>query len=400
MVVSDMSTTKPLIGIIGAGMGGLTAAALLRKAGMNVRVFEQASRFAKVGAGIQQTANAMKVLRAIGLEEPLRQAAHSPASGRSRDYATGEITNEVPGGAALEKKYGAPYLLMHRATLHEHLAGVVPADILSLGRKLVGIEHGPSRVKLAFADGSREEVDALIAADGTHSLVREAMLGKEEPRFTGRVAYRTTFPASRLPRDVVGPSRTKWWGPDRHIVIYYITRSQDEVYFVTSQPEDAGWMTPESWSSKGDVNVLRDAYKDFHPDVRAVLDACPEVYKWALLTRDPLPRWTEGRVALLGDACHPMAPYMAQGAAMAIEDAAILSRCLKDVEPEGLADALKRYELNRRDRATEVQQMSNENTWLRYKTNTDWLFGYDAWEVPLSQLGEAPPPVYPAEEAA
>jgi hypothetical protein len=130
------------------------------------------------------------------------------------------------------------------------------------------------------------------------------MLGPEQPRYTGRVAYRTTFPAALMGSERITPVRTKWWGPDRHMVVYYVTANQDEVYFVTSQPEDAGWVTPESWSAKGDLNVLREAYAGFHPEVQAVLRACPEVHKWALLARDPLPRWVESNVALLGDAVH------------------------------------------------------------------------------------------------
>ncbi len=148
------------------------------------------------------------------------------------------------------------------------------------------------------------------------------------------------FPAALLSGFDIGPSRTKWWGPDRHIVIYYTTATRSELYFVTSVPEPAEWLTRESWSAKGDVPELRQAYEGFHPDVRAVLEACPDCHKWAILEREPLPRWSDGRVALLGDACHPMTPYMAQGAATAIEDAAILARCLEEVEGEDMPGAL------------------------------------------------------------
>lgn len=378
-----MTQSKPLIGIIGAGIGGLAAAAALRARGFNVRIFEQAQKFARVGAGIQMTPNPMKVLRALGVEPELRRISFEPVSGLNRDHDSGAVTNELPLRDAIEVRYGAPYLCAHRADLHTAIKNVVPDEVVSFGRKLTGIAHGPSSVTLTFADGETETVDALIAADGVHSIVRDAMLGKEEPRFTGRVACRTTFPAKLLGDQQIASSRTKWWGPDRHIVIYYVTANRDEVYFVTSQPEDAGWMTRESWSTKGDVNVLREAFSAFHPEVRHVLGSCPEVFKWALLARDPLPRWSEGRVVLLGDACHPMPPYMAQGAAMALEDAMVLARCLEGVEPDGFVEAFKRYEWNRKPRATQIQQTSGKNTWMQHDTNPDWVYGYDAVTVPL-----------------
>jgi salicylate hydroxylase/6-hydroxynicotinate 3-monooxygenase len=378
-----MTQREVTIGIAGAGIGGLAVAAALRARGFRVRIFEQAARFARVGAGIQMTPNPMKVLRALGIEPALRRISFEAVSGLNRDYDSGAVTNELPLGAAIEARYGAPYLCAHRADLHAVIKSVVPDEVVSFGRKLVGIEHGTSSVTLTFADGTREQVDALIAADGVHSVVRDAMLGKEAPRFTGRVAYRTTFPAARLGERQIAPSRTKWWGPDRHIVIYYVTAARDEVYFVTSQPEDADWMTPESWSTKGDVTMLREAFAGFHPEVRHVLDSCPEVYKWALLARDPLPRWSEGRVVLLGDACHPMPPYMAQGAAMALEDAMVLARCLDGVEPDGFAAAFRRYEINRKPRASRIQQRSGANNWMQYNTNPDWVYGYDATTVPL-----------------
>jgi salicylate hydroxylase/6-hydroxynicotinate 3-monooxygenase len=183
----------------------------------------------------------------------------------------------------------------------------------------------------------------------------------------------------------IGNSRTKWWGSDRHIVIYYTTKAKSEVYFVTSVPEPAEWLTRESWSAKGDVRELRRAYDGFHPEVLAVLDACPDCHKWAILERDPLPRWSEGRVALLGDACHPMTPYMAQGAATAIEDAAVLARCLEEVRGDDVAGAFRRYEAHRKPRTSRIQAISSANTWMKGgNEDTSWLYGYDAWTVPLT----------------
>jgi len=371
------------IAIVGAGIGGLAVAALLKRAGHSVNVYEQAPRFARVGAGIQMAPNAVKVLRGLGLEERLTRIAFQSEVALSREWNTGEVTSELKLGRAVEEKYGAPYLFLHRADLHAAIADIVPPRIVHLNRKLTGIEGDAHGVTLAFADGGRVRADAVIGADGVHSLVRESMLGAEKPRFTGRVAYRTTYPASRLGDRQITPVRTKWWGPDRHMVVYYVTAARDELYFVTSVPESAEWMTPESWSSKGDLEELRAAYAGFHPEVQAVIDACPEVYKWALLERDPLPKWSEGRIVLLGDACHPMTPYMAQGAASALEDAAVLSRCLERVDADGLAEAYALYEATRKPRASAIQLSSSENTWLRGRTDPSWVYGYDAWTAPL-----------------
>ena len=384
-----MQQSNATIGIVGAGIGGLAAAAILTQRGFKVRVFEQATKFARVGAGIQMAPNPVRVLRGIGLEDKLRKVAFQPETLLNRVYDTGEITNEVQTGKALEERLGAPYLAMHRADLHGLLAEAVPAGIVEFNRKLVGVEQDNSSVTIFFADGKKATVDALIGADGVHSVVRDTILGEEEPTFSGRVAYRAVFPAALLGDDQINLSRTKWWGPDRHIVIYYVTAARDEIYFVTSQPEDAGWMTPESWSTKGDMNVLRAEFAKFNPEVLKVLNACPEAYKWALMERDPFTHWVEGRIVLLGDACHPMPPYMAQGAAMALEDAAVLARCLTGVDTGGFNAAFKRYEVNRKPRATQIQQRSRVNTWLQQKTSTDWVYGYDAWNVPLIDEADA-----------
>ncbi len=224
----------------------------------------------------------------------------------------------------------------------------------------------------------------MIGADGVHSTVRDIVVGPDEPIHKGRIAYRAVFPAALMGGFDIGRSRTKWWGKDRHIVIYYTTKAKSEVYFVTSVPEPGEWMTQESWSAKGDVRELRAAYDDFHQDVRNVLGACPDCHKWAILEREPLPRWSDGRVVLLGDAAHPMTPYMAQGAATSIEDAAVLARCLDDVNGEDIAGAFRRYEAHRKPRTSLVQAISSANTWMREGSgDTSWLYGYDAWHAPL-----------------
>jgi salicylate hydroxylase/6-hydroxynicotinate 3-monooxygenase len=376
-----MGENRLSVAVIGAGIGGLAAAAALARAGHDVMVYEQATRFARIGAGIQMMPNSMKVLRRLGVEGPLRQLAFGPYSHLNRVWDSGEITRELPMPESL---YGAPYLCMHRADLHDALRSLVPPDRIRLDSKLIGLDHRAGQVRLAFADGGQTAADLVVGADGVHSTVREIVIGPDAPIHKGRIAYRAVFPARLMGSFDLGPSRTKWWGVDRHIVIYYTTSARSEVYFVTSVPEAADWITPESWSAKGDVVELRAAYEGFHRDVRTVLEACPDCHKWAILEREPLTRWSDGKVVLLGDAAHPMTPYMAQGAATAIEDAAVLARCLDAAGSKDVEAALRRYEAHRKPRTSVVQAISSANTWMREgNSDTSWLYGYDAWTAPL-----------------
>lgn len=377
-----MNASNMKIAIVGAGMGGLTLASTLRSQRIDVQVYEQATRFTRIGAGIQMLPNSMKVLRGIGVEDKLREVAFAPVSHLNRVWDSGEVVVELP---MPESRYDAPYLCMHRGDLHETLLSVLPPELIHTGKKLIGLDQSDVGITLRFADGSTAQADAVVGADGLHSIVREILLGDERPRFSGRVAYRAVFPADRLNGLNLGPSRTKWWGADRHIVIYYTTRQRSEVYFVTSVPEPADWLTPESWSAKGDVNDLRSAFEGFHRDVRAVLEACPDCHKWAILDRDPLPTWTKGRVTLLGDACHPMTPYMAQGAATSMEDAAILARCVN--ESSTIEEAFEVYEAHRKPRVSQIQAISSANTWMHSAVGNDpdWLYGYDVWSVSLKE---------------
>src|SRR5215471_19182898 len=350
---------KPLnVAIIGAGMGGLATAAALRRVGIDVTVYEQAQQFARIGAGIQIGCNAMRVLRELGLESRLRQGSFYPRSWNNRDWRTGEVKFDMIFGESAEQKFGAPYLLAHRGDLHAALASIVPEDCVRLGHKLVDLDSSSEGIRLTFANGATASADAVVGADGVHSAVRDILFGATSVNFTGRIAYRTTYPASLLGGERIDDC-TKWWGEDRHIVIYYVKPDRSEVYLVTSQPEPE--FRIESWSAKGDVRDLRKAYEGFHPQVEKVLAACPDVHKWAIVDRNSLKHWTEGNVTLIGDACHPMTPYMAQGAAMAIEDAAVLSRCLDGVAREGVANAFRRFEATREERTSRVQETSRKN---------------------------------------
>jgi len=221
-----MAKKKIAIAVIGAGMGGLTAAAALRRIGADVQVYEQAHQFARVGAGIQMLPNAMKVLRGIGIEERLRQIAFEPVSHLNREWDTGAIMRELPMS---ETTFGAPYLCMHRAELHDALLSLVPRQIVHLDKKLVGLDQQSRQVTLTFADGTTSRADAVIGADGIHSIVREIVVGPDRPIHKGRIAYRAVYPTALLNGRDLGPSRTKWWGIDRHIVIYYTTATRSEI---------------------------------------------------------------------------------------------------------------------------------------------------------------------------
>jgi 6-hydroxynicotinate 3-monooxygenase len=362
--------TKLSVAIIGAGMGGLATAAALQRTGINAAVYEQAPKFTRLGAGIQIGCNAMKVMREFGLEPVLRAQAFYPRSWNNKEFDTGEVRFDMIFGESAEQCWGAPYLLGHRGDLHAALASAVLPEAIHLDHKLIGFESlADGGVKLRFANGKVIEADAVIAADGVHSFVKDTLFGRDEPKFTGRIAYRTVFPAALLNGFEIDDC-TKWWGPDR------------EVYFVTSQPEPE--FTVESWSAMGDMNELRAAFVGFHPQVSHVLASCPSVHKWALVDRDPLSRWCDGNITLLGDACHPMTPYMAQGAAMAIEDAAVISRCLQGVDRAGAAAAFRRFEATRKERTSRVQLSSRTNTWLKNPTDPDWVYSYDAWNTPLA----------------
>jgi len=243
------------------------------------------------------------------------------------------------------------------------------------------------RIGLRFADGIQEQVDVLIGADGIHSTVRAALFGPEHPTFTGVVAYRAVVPVQRVADQPVTVANldafTKWWGPnpETQIVTFPLNRGRDIFIFATT-PQDS-WRH-ESWTTPGSVEELRQSYADFHPEARALLDACDSVLKSALYVRDPLPAWSVGNTTLLGDACHPMMPFMAQGAAMAIEDAVVLARYLSADATAETSAVLKAYEGARLDRTSRIQIGSRGNTWLKDSDNADWVYDYDAWTVALS----------------
>ena len=365
------------LAIIGGGIGGLTAALALRQLGHDVVVLEQTAHYARVGADINLTPNAVKALDGLGLGAALRGKAARPTQRISRTWDTGEVTSQLAMSDAAELQYGSPQLTMHRADLLATLAGALPAGVVELGQRVAAIETVDDAAQVRFVDGSVRPFRAAIGADGIHSVVRTCLFGAEKPRFTGVVAFRAVVPAVRLAAQRYAGAFTKWWGWDlqTQIVTFPLGRS-DEIFIFATIGQDS-W-THESWTMAGSVDELRALYSRFHPEARALLDACDSVLKTALYERDPMPSWSAGKAVLLGDACHPMLPFMAQGAGTAIEDAVVLARSLA-AHPDAFEPGAAAYARARQERTAKIQLGSRANTWLKDGGNADWVYGYDAW---------------------
>ena len=373
------------IAIIGAGLGGLTAAGHLQRAGFDVTVYEQAPAFSRLGAGIILSANVSKALRPLGIEQDLISVGIKPRAYISRAWDTGETMYEIAFDAESEARYGGPYLNIHRGDLHHVLAKVIAPERIAFGHQLTGLDERNGSTTLTFANGITVEADIVIGADGLHSKVRRSLLGDAPPRFVGALAQRAIFPTERL-RGFAIADCTKWWGPDRHILPYFMTSRRDEIYVIGVVPA-ADWDS-DAASLPLSQDAFIGSFAHFHRDLHPVLEAAEEVSVWPIFDRPRDDRWSGGRIVLLGDACHPMRPYMAGGGAMAIEDAVILSRCLTMFDDP--ADAFHCYEATRIDRVAEVQRISIENSWMRGPTDVDWFYGYDPNDAPLTATAPAP----------
>ncbi|MBT6273853.1 MAG: NAD(P)-binding protein [Chromatiales bacterium] len=374
-------STLPRVAIVGAGLGGCASAALLQQQGLSPVVYEQASAVARLGAGIHLSPNVTRVLERIGVCQTLSVQGMHPRAWVSRDWDTGDITLDFKLRDIALARYGSPYLTVHRGDLHKCLVATIAPGALRLGHQLVDLRPMGDTIELIFANGTRAEADIVIGADGVHSRVREILQGQQSPIYTGYVAHRSIVPMSRLPGAEFEDS-TKWWHPDRHIVVYYIDSDRSHIYFVTGVPQ-AQW-EHDDWVREGAPKELQAAFEGFHPQVQQLLGATTDVANWAILERKPMSRWSEERVVLLGDACHPMKPHMGQGAAMAIEDAAMLVRCMSEHATD-VEQAFQVYAANRQPRAAKVQHFSHHNDWLQYESeaNPDWVFGYNVFEDPL-----------------
>jgi 6-hydroxynicotinate 3-monooxygenase len=377
--------TRGRIAVIGAGIGGVTAALLLQRAGHSVTIYEQAPALMRIGAGINLGPNALSVFRHVGALARLMATGIVAQRVLSREWDTGRILFER-SNAEWADRFGLPTLTMHRGDLLAILASGLNAGTIEFDRRLAGLDPTGSSTRLRFEDGTYAEVEVVIGADGINSKVREILLGAQEPTYTGFVAYRSIFPAKLLGNAALSADLTKWWSDnrhpaaeDRHFISYYLTQGRDEVYFVTGSPEP-NWPGGVN-SIPAEISEIKRCYEGFHPEVQHMIDVCPGASKWPLLERDPMPLWSEDGIVLLGDACHPMKPHMGQGAAMAVEDAAVLVRCL--TRDEDLASAFRRYRAHRHPRTAQVQGEARLNTWMKHPTDPAWVFGYDALTVSL-----------------
>jgi salicylate hydroxylase len=388
--------------IAGAGLGGLTAAACLLKRGLAVEIHEQASQLGEVGAGIQLSANAVKVLYDLGLREALESVAVKPLAYEFRRYDTGELLQRMPLNAdqAHEQRHGTPYYHVHRGDLHGLLAQCVHAfdsRCIALNSAATGFQEAATGVALQLADGRTVAGDLLIGADGIRSCIRTQIAGDVPPQYTGQAAWRAVVRTERLAPGYMDRVVTVWCGPRNHAVIYYL-RSGTLLNFVGCHARD--W-EEESWTQQRPWEELKADYAGWHPDVQALIDALDhdQCYRWALNSRPPVSPWSTARATLLGDAVHPTLPYLAQGAAMAIEDACVLARCVTG--PESLSEALQRYQRNRVERTGRIVresaasgqlfQMTDADAMRRAFANRDlarsraeWLYCYDPLAVPLT----------------
>ncbi|MDR7301978.1 FAD-dependent monooxygenase [Haloactinomyces albus] len=388
-----MRNNEMRIAIVGAGIAGLTAASALARAGVRCEVFEQTRLLREVGAGIQIAPNAANLLHRLGLANDLGEVAIRAEALEMRRWQDGSVLRRMPLGGRSEEFFGAPYYVVHRADLHHVLLESLPVETVRLGKRCVAIEESPEHVELFFEDGTTRVADVVVGADGIHSVVRGNLVA-DAPRFSGQTIYRGVIPAERMPLFDDDPRVLMWLGPNRHCVCYPISGGKQISFAATAPATDRG---VESWSAEGDVAELLGAYDGWHEQVRHIIEAAPTVGRWALHDRDTAESWSTRRSTIMGDAAHPMLPFMAQGANQAIEDAMALAACLEQASPHTTAEALLHYAEVRKDRTNQVHRISRDNTEMLHlpdgteqrhrdrvlSENADprsraWLYGYDA----------------------
>jgi salicylate hydroxylase len=346
------------VAIIGGGIGGLNAGLFLHRAGHDVTLLEQAQQFSDVGAGIQLSPNATRLLERVGVLSAIDAFAVRPVRGSQRRWTDGSVISSSPMGPGLADRFGAPYLHVHRADLVTVLADAltrrIGAGAVHLGARVDRVESSASSGSTVhLADGTRVDADLVVGADGIHSVVRTFVNGANAPaQYSGHVAYRAVFANQGL-GPFSEPEVNVWLGPGAHVVHYLLRKGE---LFNLVAVVDSDEQVPESWNEPGDPAVLRERFADWAPALRDILDHVSTTMRWALHDHQPLETWHREHVCVLGDAAHPMLPYLAQGGAQSIEDGAALADCLRSVASTvGVSDALRTYQARRKDRATAIQ---------------------------------------------
>lgn len=389
--------------IAGAGIGGLVAALVLRRAGFEVEVYEKARQLGEVGAGVQINPAGMRIMDALGLLERVRAIGFVPKARHMLVWDTGYRANQPHVSDDTVARFGFPSTTVHRADFHAVLVEAVLAagvETIRTSCAVTGFEQDDEGVTVSFSDGGSTRSDLLIGADGVHSVIRQQLFGRSVAEFTGSVAWRGIFPPDRLPPESRSLDGRSWMGPNGHFVTYPIRRG--ELINVVGHIDRTDWQV-ESWTELGTTEEFRNDFDGWHEVVQQMITAIDVPYKWALFLHPTMQRWSRGRVTLLGDACHPTLPYLAAGANMAIEDAFVLARCLG--APGGdVADALRRYEAARIPRTTRIVDESAANRFnfhhpdladrsksaayldgqgATQQGKRDWLYGYDALTSPI-----------------
>lgn len=345
------------IAIVGGGIAGLTAALALRRSGVTVTVLEQAEALEELGAGLQVSPNAWRVLDALDLGSKLAAASVMPEAVRIRSARYGATLARMPLGRTAEARWGAPYRIIHRADLQTILADAVVGSgaTLRLASRISDLRHDPTQVEITLDSEDRLTVDAVVGADGLWSRVRREAIDATPPRLSGKVAWRTTVPANALPFELDIEETGLWLGRDTHLV-HYGVRGGEEVNIIAVVTSD--WQAP-GWSAPGEPAEIAAAFADWPGAARSLVEAPRSWRRWALADRPPDRRWGDGPLTLVGDAAHPMLPFLAQGAAMGIEDGLILAKSLTGAD--GVAAAFRRYEAQRMPRTARVQRAARTN---------------------------------------
>jgi salicylate hydroxylase len=391
--------------IVGGGIGGLSAALALLRRGIDVEVYEHSGQLKEAGAGLQVGANGTRVLYALGLEQALAEVRVMPTARELRHWRTGETWNWFELGETSARRFGTPHLMLHRGDLHAALLSAVRAlkpDAVALNQSCVAVSQTREFAEVRFEDGTSATAPFVIGADGIHSTVRAVLFGPSTPQFTGCVAWRGLIPMERLPGHLYRTVGTTWLGP-RGFVLHYPVRRGELMNFV-SVVERNDWQV-ESWVVAGTTEELAHDFAGWHADVQTLIGSIETPYKWALMVRGPMDRWSRDRITLLGDACHPTLPFLGQGAVMAIEDAYIVAACIEKYFHDP-ANAFARYEEIRRERTANVVRRAEENRamafeprladedavaevvamdWMdvRRRERLDWLYNYDATAIPI-----------------